>query len=151
MAACGREFFLSFHAATRETPRELTKILRTYSQRQILFKALSLLFDTLLTRFFEIFQGLLQQPFSSLLPHLDTISTNPVFLSSIGSNLSATLRELETGMKKFVMMAWEEKVLEFEMSRDEQESLVSAWLGILGWVRDEVKGFDRCFPEKVCG
>jgi len=49
------------------------------------------------------------------------------------------------------MMAWEEKVLEFEMSRYEQESLVSAWLGILGWVRDEVKGFDRCFPEKVCG
>ncbi|GAA5911391.1 uncharacterized protein JCM6883_000082 [Sporobolomyces salmoneus] len=119
--------------------------------RQILFRALSLLFDTLLTRFFEIFQGLLQQPFSSLLPHLDSISTNPVFLGSIGSNLSATLRELETGMRKFVTMAWEEKVLEFEMGREEGESEVGAWIRVLAWVRDEVKGFDSCFPEKVCG
>lgn len=54
-------------------------------------------------------------------------------------------------MRKFVMMAWEEKVLEFEMSRQEGESEVNAWLGILGWVRDEVQGFDRCFSEKVCG
>ncbi|GAA6018841.1 hypothetical protein JCM11491_006882 [Sporobolomyces phaffii] len=119
--------------------------------RQILFRALSLLFDTLLTRFFEIFQGLLQLPFSSLLPHLESISTNPVFLASIGPNLSATLRELETGMRKFVTMAWEEKVLEYEMSREEGESEVSAWLGVLAWVRDEVRGFDRSFPQKVCG
>ena len=109
------------------------------------------MFDTLLTRFFEIFQGLLQQPFSSLLPHLESISTNSVFLSSIGLNLAATLRELETGMRKFVTMAWEEKVLEHEMSREPGESEVNAWVRVLAWVREEVRGFDRCFPQKVCG
>lgn len=114
-----------------------------------MFKALNLLFDTLLTRFFEIFQGLLQLPFSSLLPHLETISNNPVFVSHIGGNLELTLRELEVGMKKFVRMAWEEKVLEEEMRGEGSE--VGAWLRVLEWVREEVRGFDRCFTEKVCG
>jgi len=61
------------------------------------------------------------------------------------------MRELEVGMKKFVRMAWEEKVLEEEMGRGEGESEVGAWLRVLEWVREEVRGFDSCFTEKVCG
>ena len=52
-------------------------------------------------------------------------------------------------MKKFVRMAWEEKVLEEEMRGEGSE--VGAWLRVLEWVREEVRGFDRCFTEKVCG
>ncbi|GAA6063594.1 hypothetical protein JCM10212_000988 [Sporobolomyces blumeae] len=123
------------------------------ADRQLLFRALSLLFDTLLTRFFEIFQGLLSLPFDSVLPHLATIHSNPVFLQNIGALLPSTLNELEIGMRKFVRMAWEEKILDIEMNRDHErgETEISAWLHALAWIRDEVKGFDRAFPDKVCG
>ncbi|GAA5930579.1 uncharacterized protein JCM15063_002403 [Sporobolomyces koalae] len=136
--------------------------------RLILFKALSTTFDTLLTRFFEVFQGILPElAFSSLLPHLESISKNPIYTSGIGSGLITTLNELELGMKKFVAMTWEERILEFEFNStgsvprydstsqgqgqgQGQANQVEIWLRILEWIRDEVKGFDQCFPDKIC-
>ncbi|GAA5827609.1 hypothetical protein JCM11251_001755 [Rhodosporidiobolus azoricus] len=117
--------------------------------RQFLFRSYSLFFDTLLTRFFEIFQGLLQLPFSSVIPLLHQIHSDPLFSSSIGTLLPTTLSELETGMRKFVGMAWEERMAEVD-SRERRSDL-EPWIEILAWIREEVKGYDRAFPEKVCG
>ncbi|GAA5994013.1 hypothetical protein JCM11641_004022 [Rhodosporidiobolus odoratus] len=117
--------------------------------RQQLFRALSLLFDTLLTRFFEIFQGLLSLPFTAVIPLLHEIHADSLFSSTIGALLPATLSELETGMRKFVDMAWEEKMAEVD-SR-ERGSDLEPWLDMLAWIKDEVKGYDRAFPDKVCG
>ncbi|GAA5905133.1 hypothetical protein JCM6882_000389 [Rhodosporidiobolus microsporus] len=117
--------------------------------RQFLFRSFSLIFDTLLTRFFEIFQGLLQLPFSSVIPLLHHIHSDQVFSSSIGPLLSATLSELETGMRKFVGMAWEERMADVD-SRERRSDL-EPWIEMLVWIKEEVKGYDRAFPEKVCG
>ena len=118
------------------------------ADRHHLFRALSLLFDTLLTRFFEIFQGLLALPFASVLPLLHSIHGDELFASSIGSLLPATLSELETGMRKFVAMAFEERMAEAD-SR-ERTSDLDPWIEMLAWMRDEVRGYDRAFPDKVC-
>lgn len=118
------------------------------ADRHHLFRALSLLFDTLLTRFFEIFQGLLALPFASVLPLLHTIHSDELFASSIGSLLPATLSELETGMRKFVAMAFEERMAEAD-SRERRSDL-DPWIEMLAWIREEVRGYDRAFPEKVC-
>ncbi|GAA5951064.1 hypothetical protein JCM21900_005712 [Sporobolomyces salmonicolor] len=119
------------------------------ADRQFLFRSLSLLFDTLLTRFFEIFQGLLSLPFSSILPLLSAIHANPIFSESIGPLLPATLSELEVGMRKFIKMAWEERMAEVDSQERGHELM--PWLEMLGWIREEVKGYDQTFPEKVCG
>ncbi|GAA5923191.1 hypothetical protein JCM3775_007461 [Rhodotorula graminis] len=118
------------------------------ADRHHLFRALSLLFDTLLTRFFEIFQGLLALPFASVLPLLHSIHGDELYASSIGSLLPATLSELETGMRKFVAMAFEERMAEADSK--ERASDLDPWIEMLGWIRDEVRGYDRAFPEKVC-
>ncbi|GAA5932210.1 hypothetical protein JCM10213_006785 [Rhodosporidiobolus nylandii] len=117
--------------------------------RRYLFRTLSLLFDTLLTRFFEIFQGLLQLPFSAVIPLLHQIHSDSLFSSTIGALLPATLSELETGMRKFVAMAWEERMAEVD-SRERRSDL-EPWIEMLVWIKEEVKGYDRAFPEKVCG
>ncbi|GAA5876973.1 hypothetical protein JCM8547_001955 [Rhodosporidiobolus lusitaniae] len=118
--------------------------------RQQLFKTLSLLFDTLLTRFFEIFQGILTSlPFSSIIPLLHQIHADSLFSTSIGALLPATLSELEIGMRKFVAMAWEERMADVD-SRERRSDL-EPWIEMLVWIKEEVKGYDRAFPEKVCG
>ncbi|BGP03404.1 hypothetical protein NBRC10513v2_007138 [Rhodotorula toruloides] len=119
------------------------------ADRQQLFKALSLLFDTLLTRFFEIFQGLLGLPFSAVVPLLQQIHEDQLYSSSIGSLLPTTLSELEMGMKKFVAMAFEEKMADADSK--ERASDLEPWIEMLMWMREEVKGYDRAFPEKLCG
>ncbi|BGP51587.1 hypothetical protein JCM10450v2_007535 [Rhodotorula kratochvilovae] len=118
------------------------------ADRHHLFRALSLLFDTLLTRFFEIFQGLLALPFAAVLPLLHSIHADELFASSIGTLLPATLSELETGMRKFVAMAFEERMAEADSK--ERRSDLDPWIEMLAWIREEVKGYDRAFPEKVC-
>ncbi|GAA6054101.1 hypothetical protein JCM3770_006173 [Rhodotorula araucariae] len=118
------------------------------ADRHQLFRALSLFFDTLLTRFFEIFQGLLALPFAAVLPLLHAIHADELFASSIGTLLPATLSELETGMRKFVAMAFEERMAEADSQ--ERRSDLDPWIEMLSWIREEVKGYDRAFPEKVC-
>ncbi|GAA6019542.1 hypothetical protein JCM10207_003737 [Rhodosporidiobolus poonsookiae] len=116
--------------------------------RKHLFRSLSLLFDTLLARFFDIFQGLLPLPFSAVVPPLHEIYLDELFAASIGALLPATLSELETGLRKFVAMAWEEKMADVD-SR-ERASDLEPWIGMLVWIKEEVKGYDGAFPEKVC-
>ncbi|KAG0666349.1 hypothetical protein C6P46_004917 [Rhodotorula mucilaginosa] len=119
------------------------------ADRDQLFRALSVMFDTLLTRFFEIFQGILNLPFSSVLPLLHAIHEDELYSGSIGSMLPATLAELETGMRKFIAMAFEEKMAEAD-SRERQSDL-DPWLDMLAWIRDEVRGYDRAFPDRLLG
>ncbi|GJN93965.1 hypothetical protein Rhopal_007026-T1 [Rhodotorula paludigena] len=119
------------------------------ADRHHLFKALSLLFDTLLTRFFEIFQGILALPFASVLPLLQAIHADELFAGSIGALLPTTLSELETGMRKFVAMAFEERMADVDSK--ERRTDLDPWIEMCSWIRDEVRGYDRAFPEKVCG
>ncbi|GAA6017851.1 hypothetical protein JCM8202_006173 [Rhodotorula sphaerocarpa] len=119
------------------------------ADRAQLFRALSVLFDTLLTRFFEIFQGILDMPFSTVIPLLHAVHDDELYSTSIGPMLPATLAELETGMRKFISMAFEEKMADSD-SR-ERHSDLDPWIEMLGWIRDEVQGYDRAFPERLCG
>ncbi|GAA5862773.1 hypothetical protein JCM3774_001917 [Rhodotorula dairenensis] len=119
------------------------------ADRLQLFRALSVMFDTLLTRFFEIFQGILNLPFSSVIPLLHAIHEDELYSASIGTMLPATLAELETGMRKFIAMAFEEKMAEAD-SR-ERHSDLDPWIDMLTWIRDEVRGYDRAFPDRLFG
>ncbi|GAA6043218.1 hypothetical protein JCM8097_000332 [Rhodosporidiobolus ruineniae] len=117
--------------------------------RQNLFRAFSLLFDTLLTRFFEIFQGILTLPYDAVIALLHSVYDDHVFSTSIGALLGATLSELETGMRKYVTMAWEDRMADADSK--ERQSDLDPWIEMLEWMEAEVKGYDRAFPEKVCG
>lgn len=119
------------------------------ADRHQLFRALSTLFDTLLTRFFEIFQGILDMPFSTVIPLLHAVHADELYSSLVGAMLPATLAELETGMRKFIAMAFEEKMADADSQ--ERHSDLDPWIEMLTWIRDEVRGYDRAFPERLCG
>lgn len=120
-----------------------------YFQRQFLFKSLSALFDILLTRFFEIFQGILDIPFEEVVSLLEIVHSNEIFSEDI-RDLSIILDELSQGMSKFVGFAYEEKFSDVDCQENRPHDLYP-FLVMLDWIRSETKGYDRQFPVRVVG
>jgi hypothetical protein len=119
---------------------------RWCTQRQYLFKSLSALFDILLSRFFEIFQGILDLPFDDVVQLLETIHSNEIFSEDI-QGLDIVLDELQEGMRKFVGFAYEEKQADVDSLPRRHD--LEPFLAMLDWMRREAKGYDSRFPGKL--
>ncbi|SCV73141.1 BQ2448_7066 [Microbotryum intermedium] len=117
-----------------------------WSDREYLFKALSVLFDTLLSRFFEVFQGLLAISLDEVVDLIHTVHTNEVFREDI-RDLDATLQELQQGMRKFIAMMYEEKQLEV-IELTPPGNTLHPFLTMLDWITAEAKSYDKLFPNK---
>jgi hypothetical protein len=104
------------------------------------------LFDYLLGRFFEIFQGILELPFDEVVDLLETIYTHEVFREDV-RELQVTFQELQQGMRKFVAMAYEEKQIEVDST--ERPHDLYPFLVMLDWITAEAKAYDRQFPKKL--
>lgn len=120
--------------------------LTSLAQRQYLFKTLSALFDILLTRFFEIFQGLLDLPFDEILHLLETVHSNEIFREDV-RDLSIILDELQEGMRKFVGFAYEEKQADVDSLPRPHD--LYPFLVMLDWIKAEAKGYNKQFPQPV--
>ncbi|KAM0747772.1 hypothetical protein T439DRAFT_304877 [Meredithblackwellia eburnea MCA 4105] len=113
-------------------------------ERTYLSKNLRSLFNLLLPRFFEIFEGILLLPYSEILPSLTLIHSCPLLSLSLPSGeLSTTFDELREGMRKFVKFAYEDKMAEMEMR--ERGNDLQPFLTMLVWVREETKGLQKVF------
>lgn len=117
-------------------------------QRQYLFKNLSALFNILLTRFFEIFQGILDLPYDEVVDLLETIHANEVFKEDI-TELTLTLDELKQGMSKFVAFACEEKQADVDSLPRPHD--LYPFLVMLDWITAEAKGYNKQFREPLMG
>ncbi|SCZ94445.1 BZ3500_MvSof-1268-A1-R1_Chr12-2g03904 [Microbotryum saponariae] len=117
-----------------------------WADRDYLFKGLSVLFDTLLSRFFEVFQGLLAISLEEVVDLIHEVHTNEVFREDI-RDLDTTLQELQQGMRKFIAMMYEEKQLEvIEISPP--GNALHPFLAMLDWITAEAKSYDTLFPNK---
>ncbi|KAM0786123.1 hypothetical protein ACM66B_006933 [Microbotryomycetes sp. NB124-2] len=117
-----------------------------WADRQHVLTSLSMIFDNLLSRFFEIFQGIVDLPFGEVVDLLETIFANEIFREDV-RDLSITFQELQQGMRKFVAMAYEEKQIEVD-SLDRPHDLYP-FLVMLDWIGAEAKAYDRQFPRKL--
>nr|CRX79212.1 hypothetical protein ls5931a1_00048 [Leucosporidium scottii] len=117
-----------------------------WADRNYLFKTLSALFDNLLSRFFEVFQGVVDLPFEDVVELLEIIYSNEVFREDI-RDLAITFQELQQGMRKFVAMAYEEKQIDVDSM--ERPHDLHPFLVMLDWIRAEAKAYDHQFPVKV--
>ncbi|KAK4048423.1 hypothetical protein OIV83_004769 [Microbotryomycetes sp. JL201] len=117
-----------------------------WAERQHVFTSLSMIFDNLLSRFFEIFQGIIDLPFDEVVDLLEAIFNNEIFRED-ARDLSLTFQELQQGMRKFVAMAYEEKQIEVDsMARPHD---LYPFLVMLDWIGAEAKAYDRQFPRKL--
>lgn len=101
-----------------------------------------------MTRFFEIFQGILDIPFDEVVDLLEMVHRNEIFMEDI-RDLSVILEELRQGMNKFVGFAYEEKQADVDSLPRPHD--LYPFLVMLDWIRSETKSYDRQFPVKVVG
>lgn len=109
---------------------------------------MSALFDILLTRFFEIFQGILDLPFDEVVELLERVHENEVFAEDI-QDLPIIFEELQAGMSKFVGIAYEAKEMDVEAQAGRFSLL--PLLSMLNWIKAEAKKYDKKFPSPLLG
>ncbi|KAK4052310.1 hypothetical protein OIO90_004391 [Microbotryomycetes sp. JL221] len=117
-----------------------------WAERQHVFTTMSMVFDNLLSRFFEIFQGIVDLAFDEVVDLLETIYSNEIFRED-ARDLAITFQELQQGMRKFVAMAYEEKQIEVDSMPRPHD--LYPFLVMLDWIAAEAKGYDRQFPRKL--
>ena len=118
------------------------------TQRNYLFKNLRALFNILLPRFFEIFEGILELPFTDVVDPLEWMYANEVFREE-ARDLATTFDELRVGMRTFVQFAYEEKQADTDSLPREHD--LQPFLSMLVWITKETKGYASAFPDPVLG
>ncbi|KAI5481227.1 C2 domain protein [Pseudohyphozyma bogoriensis] len=119
-----------------------------WADRRFLFKNLRALFDILLSRFWEIFEGILDLPFDEVVDSLTRIWANQVFRED-ARDVTGRLDELRVGMRKWVQFAYEEK--QADVDSLERENDLQPFISMLVWITGETKAYQKQFPDPVVG
>jgi hypothetical protein len=116
-----------------------------WSDRHYLFKNLAVLFNILLSRFYDNFQSKLDHSLSDIVELLERIHANELFLEG-NADLPSTLQELQYGLRTFISYKYSEKRCEVEETNAAQSNCLHPFLIVLEWLSTDLKTYRMLFP-----